>query len=86
MRLDPWSEPVIDDWLSRTPVERHNLVYDALFSIVEGTWYQLYEHYDFLARPGSVAMRLSSEEVVVWQVLPEAPGVFRVWYIGKVDH
>jgi hypothetical protein len=76
---------VIEDWLGRTPTDRHHLVYNALFSIVEGTWSVAYQHWDDYVRKG-IALQISTEEVLVWRQYIEYPDRFRVLYIGKIDH
>lgn len=79
-------QEVIDDWLARTDSDHHSVVYDALFAIMEGTWYQLYEHWNDLTHPCAVAMRLNDEEVLIWRTYIDIPGVFRVLYVGRVDY
>lgn len=83
MRLDGGKR--IEEWLASTPEERHHLVYDALFAIVDGTWAEKYRHWDDLVRNG-IALELSADEVLVWRRYVEYPDYFRVLYVGKIDY
>ena len=78
MRLD--GGRVVDAWLAGQPPERHDLVYRALFAIVEGTWAS-YRHWDDLARRG-IALEIAPGEVLVWRRYVEYPDRFRVLYVG----
>ena len=80
MRLD--GGRVVAAWLAREPRHRHDLVYAALFAIVEGSW-RRYRHWEDLARRG-IALELAPGEVLVWRRYLEYPDRFRVLYIGPV--
>lgn len=84
--MDGW--PIAEAWLASTPEDRHHLLYDALFAIVEGTWPSAYRHYDDVTArwPHGVILQISAEEVLVFRVYTEYPNWFRLIYIGKIDY
>jgi hypothetical protein len=75
----------IEAWLTATPPERHHLLYEALFAIVEGSWATKYQHWDDVVRRGIVLL-ISDDEVLVWRQYVEYPDTFRVLYVGKIDY
>lgn len=90
MRLDEdQSGPAVDRYLSDAADDadwdrRCALVYDAIGAIIDGTWYQLYEHWDEVTWPGCVVMTLAGATVMVWRVVLEEPGVLRIVFVGDV--
>lgn len=84
MRLDG-GKRVLEAWLAATPEDRHHLVYDALFAIVDGTWTEKYRHWDDLVRQ-AIVLAISEDEVLVWRRYVEYPDYFRVLYVGKIDY
>lgn len=83
MRITGWK--VVDDWLGRTPADRHHLVYNALFAISEGTWASRYPHWEDYARKAMV-LGLNDDEVLIWRQVLEYPDWFMVLYVGKIDY
>ena len=75
----------VEEWLASTSRERHHLVYDALFAIVDGSWAEKYRHWDDLVR-NAIALEISDDEVLVWRRYVEYPDYFRVLYVGKIDY
>ncbi len=61
---------------------RRKLLYDAVSTILNGTWIQLYEHWEEVTVPGAVAMVLDGEHVMVWRVVLERPGLVQIMYVG----
>ncbi len=61
---------------------RRQLLYDAVGAILNGTWLQLYEHWDEVTIPHAVGMALSSEHVMTWRVVLERPGLVQIMYVG----
>ncbi len=62
---------------------RTDLVYTALEAILNMTWLQIYEHWDEMTIPGAVAMALTGDEIIVWRVNIERPGLIQVMYVGR---
>lgn len=79
MRLE-WGRAV-HEWLDREPEERGAALYAALFSIVDGTWSVLYDHWDE-PRIQGMALEFLPGEIVIWRPYPSDPDRFHVAYIG----
>ena len=90
MQLDEGlSDPVIDRYLHDDDPDltefsrRVDLVHGAISAILNMTWLQLYDHWDEVTIPTAVAMALTPEEIMVWRVNLERPGLLQVLYVGR---
>lgn len=89
MELDEGlSDAVIDRYLHASDPDlvefdrRVSIVHAAIASILDMTWLQLYEHWDEVTIPTAVAMALNADEIMVWRVNIERPGLLQILYVG----